>query len=230
MNNWLSALLALLIGASFTTGLRTAFAHQPEFNSYGSPTPDSAFIIEDIDLSLALFGALQDEQSIDYYRLDVPPGHELEFQLFVPFACETFRPRLAFIGPDVSGPPVPQALGLPPDLYVETQYLNQLGTYFETFDSSYYFVGPTINQIARGGTYYIAVYSTQDRPGTYMLSMGGGEEFSASDAWWDQKTSYDNCEVSEESYFSRLWQRFASGGSLLMVPFAGAVLLHRYLI
>ena len=68
---WLAFILAVMLAA----GVRSASAHQPTFNSDGSPTPESAFVIEDVGLSLALFGSLQEAGSVDYYRLDVPAGH-----------------------------------------------------------------------------------------------------------------------------------------------------------
>jgi hypothetical protein len=219
--------LILLVGVLSGVGLRTASAHQPTFNSNGSPTLERAFVIEDIGLSLALYGSLQEAGSVDFYRLNVPAGHKLDFQLFVPVACETFRPQMALIGPEVSGTPAPLEQELPSGMGVEAVALDEWGTFFEPFDPSFYFAGPNIRHVAQGGTYFIAVYSTQDRPGAYLLGMSGREDFSAGDNWREQKSTYDRCEVGANNWFWRQWRSFVAGGFLLVVPFVGAVLLRR---
>jgi hypothetical protein len=227
MKNWLLSWLAVIMSALLGVGLKTASAHQPTFNSEGSPTPESAFVIEDIGLSLALFGNLQEAGSVDYYRLDAPASHDMEFKLFVPVACETFRPQMALIGPEVSGSSPPLKLELPSGMGVDAIALEQWGTFFEPFDPSFYFAGPTIDHVAEGGTYFIAVYSTQDQSGAYMLGMSGREEFSAGENWREQKSAYDRCEVGANNWFWRQWRIFAAGGVLSFVPLVGGVALLR---
>jgi hypothetical protein len=123
MKRWQLVWLFLILGVFSGFGLRTASAHKPTFNSDGSPTPDSAFVIEDIGLSLALYGSLQRAGSVDFYRLDVPADHVIDVQLFVPLACEAYRPQLALIGPEVSGSPAPVRLELPSGMGVDAVLL-----------------------------------------------------------------------------------------------------------
>lgn len=227
MKSWRLFLFSTLIAALLTLGITTASAHQPTFNTNGSPTPESAFVIEDIDLSLAIYGSLPKSGTVDFYRLDVPTGHVLDFQLFVPFACEEYRPQMALIGPDVAGSSAPLKLKLPPGMGVAAVALEQWGTFFEPFDPSFYFAGPSIRHVAQGGTYFIAVYSTQDQPGVYLLGISGREEFSAGENWREQKSAYDRCEVGANNWFWRQWRSFVAGLALLLVPFFGLVLVRR---
>lgn len=220
-------LLALITSALLGVGLRTASAHQPTFNSEGSPTSASAFVIEDIGLSMALFGSLKEAGSVDFYRLDASAGHVMDFQLFVPVACEAFRPQMALIGPDVAGASSPLKLELPSGMGVDAVALEQWGQFFEPFDPSFYFAGPSIRHVAQGGTYFIAVYSTQDQPGAYMLGMSGREEFSAGENWRELKSAYDRCEVGANNWFWRQWRSFAAGGVLAFTSLVGAVVLIR---
>ena len=227
MKRWHFFWLFLIVGVFSGFGLRTASAHNPTFNSDGSPTPDNAFVIEDISLSLALYGSLQGTGSVDYYRLDVPADHVIDVQLFVPMACEAYRPQMALIGPEVSGTPTPMKIELPSGMGVDAVALEQWGTFFEPFDPSFYYSGPSIRHIAQGGTYFIAVYSTQDWPGVYLLGMSGREEFSAGENWREQKSAYDSCEVGANNWFWRQWRSFAAGGFLLFVPLVGVFMLRR---
>ena len=105
--------------------------------------------------------------------------------------------------------------------------LEQWGTFFEPFDPSFYFAGPRIRHVAQGGTYFIAVYSTQDQPGVYLLGISGREEFSAGENWREQKSAYDRCEVGANNWFWRQWRSFVAGSVLLLVPFFGLVLVRR---
>jgi hypothetical protein len=204
-----------------------AYAHTPTFNQQGSPSPEQAFVIDDVGLSLALFGTLREYGAADYYRLDVPDGHSLDFNLFVPMACEDFRPEIALIGPEVAGNSAAVDLEIPPDMNISAVAREQWGSFFEPFDPAFYFRGPGIRHIADGGTYYIVVYSTQDEPGNYMLGMSGREEFSAGDNWREQKSEYDRCEIGANNWFWRQWQKFLGGGVLLLIPFLGYFLARR---
>ena len=109
----------IVFAGTLWLGIGTVLAHTPTFNKEGSPSPKEAFIIEDVGLSLALFGTLQEYGAADYYRIDVPAGHTLDFSLFVPVACEDFRPELALIGPDVSGNPAAVKLEIPPNMNIK---------------------------------------------------------------------------------------------------------------
>lgn len=215
MKIWRLLWFTFSMAAVWWLGLMTAFAHVPTFNSEGSPTPEEAFIIEDIDLSLALFGDLQEAGSVDFYRLDVPEGHVMEFQLFVPVACDTFRPQMALAGADVIGSATALELELPAEMGVDAVSRDHWGMFFEPFDPSFYFAGPSIRHVARGGTYFVAVYSTQDQPGAYLLSMSGREEFSAGEGWRGEKSAYDSCEIGANNWFWRQWRSFLTGGVLL---------------
>lgn len=217
--------LALLFWLLLAAG--AVAAHQPTFNRQGSPSPEEAFVIDDVGLSLAIYGALQQAGAADYYRLEVPAGHRLDFQLFVPAACEGYRPQMALLGPEVDGQPPPIDLAVPDGLGVAAVAREEWGTFFEPFDPAFYAAGPTIDHQAAGGTYYVAVYNVADQAGAYLLGMAGREEFSGGDGWRSEKARYDRCEVGPNNWFWQNWRRLALAGTALLVVAGAALFVGR---
>lgn len=206
-------------------------AHQPFFNDAGSPTPEQAWVIEDVGLSAAIFGALRSAEGIDYYRLDVPAGYELDLQLFVPRACGAgFRPQLALAGDDVDDDrsSLPGQFVLPGLTGVKLYTRDEWGTFFEPFDPSVYAAGPEIQHTsAAGGTYYVVVFDQAGNKGSYMLGMGGREEFSGGEEWRSRKAAYDRCEVGQSNFWWANWRRFTFLSIGTLVIFGSGVYLYR---
>ena len=134
---------------------------------------------------------------------------------------------MALIGPDVSGKPAPVDPTLAAGMGENAVALDQWGVFFEPFDPSVYHAGPSIRHVAQGETYFIAVYSTQEQPGAYLLGMSGREEFSAGGNWREQKSVYDRCEVGANNWFWSMWRSLVAGGLLLLLPMAGVVCFRR---
>lgn len=191
----LFVMTALLLTAT------AALAHQPRYNNQGSPSPDDPFVIETIDVSLAIYGALTPDAVIDYYRIDVPTGHRLNFQVFVPQACsDALRPSIALLGADVEAGFI--GLTAVPDFFqpvagtavrAATLPAEQWGSFFEPFSGTTYFSGPELTHTAQGGTYYVAVFNTDGGTGTYLLSMAGREAFDRE--MRVQDADYEACEL-----------------------------------
>jgi hypothetical protein len=224
-----AALVAVLVTAVGT------LAHSPLFNDTGTPTPQSAFIISDIGLSVAILGGLRDANAVDYYRIDVPAGHTLDFGLLVPEGCGDFRPSMAFFGPDLtgSGGPLPARVVAPPGTVVIVPERAEWGTFFEPFDPSVYATGPEVRHTAAGGAYYVAVYHPDGETGAYLLSMAGREEFSGDADWRERKAAYDRCEIGQGDAASGLaesrpsWSRLAVMGLGAAAVAAGGVYVFK---
>ncbi len=192
---FLLAMMALLL---MTTAV---VAHQPRYNNQGSPSPDDPFVIETIDVSLAIYGALTPDAAIDYYRIDVPAGHRLDFQVFVPQACgDALRPSIALLGADVPAGLI--GLTAVPDFFqmvegtavrAATLPADQWGSFFEPFSGTTYFSGPEVTHAAQGGTYHVAVFNPDGGTGTYLLSMAGREAFDRETR--EQDADYEACEL-----------------------------------
>ncbi len=67
------------------------YAHQPLWNE-ASPNFETSYQIEEIRVSKAIFGDLEAGE-IDVYRMDVPPGFQLNISLFKG-NCKAFDPKL----------------------------------------------------------------------------------------------------------------------------------------
>ncbi len=146
-----------------------ALAHQPMWNE-GSSTPLSPFVIDEVEVSKAIFGELSSENTA-HFILTVPNDFNLDVSVFKGGACED-----AFL----------------PELWIMREG-KQTVTPFETLsnfesqavDGSWQayqghgltgFKGAEYKETLSAGTYGITVYAPQGK-GMYLLSLGGLERF-----------------------------------------------------
>jgi hypothetical protein len=152
--------------------LSFALAHQPYWNE-GSPTPEQAFVIENITVSKAIFGTLQAGE-VAYFKIDATENFMLDSSLFVGEGCsETFTPSLYLLSPNKSGEAtfaVPEGYGA---LSGEGDWkpFNTHGLVGRE--------GPAVNQMLFAGTYYLVV-EANEVGGFYLVSIAGSENFGGS--------------------------------------------------
>jgi hypothetical protein len=149
-----------------------ALAHQPYWNE-SSPTPEQAFVIENITVSKAIFGILQAGE-VAYFKIDATENFTLDSSLFVGEGCnETFSPQLYLLSPKKSGEAafaIPEGYGA---VLAEGSW--------QPF-STHGLVGregPAVNQMLFAGTYYLVV-EAKDAGGFYLVSIAGSENFGGS--------------------------------------------------
>ena len=189
----ISRLLLILFFAFGLSSVTAVFAYQPIFNEEGSPSIEEAFQIEEPELSSIIFGTLKSSNRIDYYRIDVPVGKTLWFQLFTPATCEGFKPEMVLIGPDIIANKTAVNLEIPKGMKARTFTEQQWGTYFDRTDPTLYQAGPAFQHVAQSTTYYIAVYHPDNQAGTYLLSMSGREATVEESEWRTQKDTFNAC-------------------------------------
>lgn len=218
-HRWLSLgiLIAVLIFPQ-----TEARAHSPIFNDAGSPTLADAFVIEEIEVSKAVLGAIRKAESIDYYRFDIPEGEVLSVSLFVPLACEGFYPQISLIGPGVEANATSIPLDAPPGLTPREFRLpaEEWGTYFEPFDPAFYHAGPKISIRGHSESQFLAIYSAENAVGAYMLGTSGAERWQPAENWRERKAAYDQCEIGKSNWFLGNWRAilfgFVTVGSLTL--------------
>ena len=186
-------LLLILVFVFSISSVTAVFAYQPIFNEKGSPSIDEAFLIEEPELSSIIFGTLKSSNRIDYYRIDVPVGKTLWFQLFTPATCEGFKPEMVLIGSDIVANKTVVNLEIPKGMEARTFTEQQWGTYFDRTDPTLYQAGPAFQHTAQSTTYYIAVYHPENQAGTYLLSMSGLEATVEESEWRAQKDTFNAC-------------------------------------
>jgi hypothetical protein len=149
-----------------------AFAHQPYWNE-SSPTPEQAFVIENITVSKAIFGTLQAGE-VAYFKIDLAENFILDSSLFVGEGCsETFNPSLYLLSPNKSG----EATFAIPEGYGASLAKGD----WQPF-STHGLVGReglAVNQMLFAGTYYLVV-EANDVGGFYLVSIAGSENFGGS--------------------------------------------------
>jgi hypothetical protein len=171
---------------SLTSFFSLTFAHQPYWNE-SSPTPEQAFVIENVTVSKALFGNLEAGE-VDYFRLDLPDNFIFDSSLFVGEGCsETFQPQLYLLSPkrtDEAPFAMPEGYGA------------LLGKGDWKPFSTHGLVGregPNINELLLSGTYYLVVQANK-ASGFYLVSLSGSENFGGSEDGREAIGRFNACE------------------------------------
>lgn len=170
----------MLLGAALSVWLLAsapvALAHQPGFNDTGSPSVAEAYVIEQMSVSKAIFGAIRATGTVDYYRFAVPAGFALSAKLYVPSArqCDDTRPALALIGADVAPAGDAGGLALPDGMLAAVVTAPEWGVW-SGHGLAPQLTGPTTQTTLGGGTYYLAVFDPSGATGEYDLVLGGAE-------------------------------------------------------
>jgi len=156
--------LALL--ATFSLSL--AAAHQPFWNP-GSSTPSSPYVIEEVEVSKAIFGEL--ETGSAHFILSVPDSFNLDVGVFKGDNCEEiFSPELwIFKEGKVTATPF-ESLANFSGQRIEGEWSAYRGHGLTGFKGAAY------QERLEAGTYSIVIHAPEGK-GVYLLSLGGLERW-----------------------------------------------------
>lgn len=164
-----------------------ALAHQPYWNE-SSPTPEQAFNIENVTVSKALFGNLEAGE-VDYFRLEVTDGFNLDSSLFVGGGCsENFSPQLYLLSPEKE---VGEVTFTVPDNYGTTLAEGDWKPYSGHGLNGR--EGPSLRETLSAGTYYLVVQGNEES-GFYMVSLGGSEAFGGGEGGREAIPRFNACQ------------------------------------
>lgn len=162
-------LLALLVALS----LSLATAHQSLWNP-GSSTPSSPYVIEEVEVSKAIFGELK-EAKVAHFILSVPDDFSLDIGVFKGGDCEeAFSPELWIFKEGKATPTPFESLANFSGQRIEGEWSAYRGHGLVGFKGAAY------RETLEAGTYSIVVYAPQGE-GMYLLSLGGLEQWGGSE-------------------------------------------------
>ena len=155
----------------FLFAITSSFAHQPILNSDEEMSPDKPYVIENPEISKAIYSTL--EGSDHYYVISSEKPFNFYAGLTVPKIndCDDFL-RFSFAVLDNDFHPIQEFDG--------QKY--QWWKWYEPYGKKWYWVGPEYGKefkssnIFDAGTYYIKVYN-KDNIGKYVLAVGDIEKF-----------------------------------------------------
>ena len=177
----------LITLATYLTLLSISFslAHQPLWNP-GSSTPATPYVIEEIEISKAIFGELTDA-SVAHFIITVPNNFELDVGVFKGGGCESsFSPELWIFE---EGKPTPTPFASLANF--SGQKID--GTWSEYKEHGLVgFKGAEYKKKLRAGTYSIVVYAPESN-GMYLLSLGGLEEWGGSEEGFAAIPRFNTC-------------------------------------
>ena len=155
----------------FLFAITSSFAHQPILNSDEEMSPDKPYVIENPEISKAIYSTL--EGSDHYYVISSEKPFNFYAGLTVPKIndCDDFL-RFSFAVLDN-------------DFHIIQEFDGQKyhwWKWYEPYGKKWYWVGPEYGKnfkssnIFDAGTYYIKVYN-KDNIGKYVLAVGDIEKF-----------------------------------------------------
>ena len=155
----------------FLFAITSSFAHQPILNSDEEMSPDKPYVIENPEISKAIYSTL--EGSDHYYVISSEKPFNFYAGLTVPKIndCDDFL-RFSFAVLDN-------------DFHTIQEFDGQKyhwWKWYEPYGKKWYWVGPEYGKnfkssnIFDAGTYYIKVYN-KDNIGKYVLAVGDIEKF-----------------------------------------------------
>ena len=155
----------------FLFAITSSFAHQPILNSDEEMSPDKPYVIENPEISKAIYSTL--EGSEHYYVISSEKPFNFYAGLTVPKIndCDDFL-RFSFAVLDNDFHTIQEFDG--------QKY--QWWKWYEPYGKKWYWVGPEYGKkfkssnIFDAGTYYIKVYN-KDNIGKYVLAVGDIEKF-----------------------------------------------------
>ena len=163
--------IKLLFFVVFLFALAPSFAHQPILNSDGEMSPDKPYVIENPEISKAIYSTLAGKDH--FYMISSDKPFNFYAGLTVPKIddCDDFL-RFSFAVLDNDVHTIQDFDG--------QNY--QWWEWYEPYGKKWYWVGPEYGKdfkssnVFDAGTYYINVYN-KDNVGKYVLAVGDIEKF-----------------------------------------------------
>ena len=178
---------SLLIGGLLVFSAVPVWAHKPTYSSDDYASPSTAFVIQDLDVSIVV----KDEVTCEFPELwltfeNAVPGRSVYVSLLTPYmdALADFRPSLAVIAPGLPPPPAsfPLAIGagsgaliidtsdVEPEIFYEQFSKRESRVLFEDWIS-----------LPQAGTGYIVAWDPLGQEGRLSVAVGTVEDFGPAD-------------------------------------------------
>jgi hypothetical protein len=170
----------------FAFGLSaTSSAHKPFFSDGQFSGPESAFPIEDIDVSIVLYHEVTCESQAVWLRFDNQAGDLLYHQVGVPYLerMSNYRPVLAVVAPglEMEDVPfeVPEGMGAK---ILETSWVQEPEEFLEPFTSTRsWILNDNLLELPAEGEGYVVAWHPEGLTGKLWVAVGTVEDFTPDD-------------------------------------------------
>lgn len=167
--------------------LGVAFAHKPWVagpDQYRSP--DSALFVDELDVSIALYGELSCAAPALWVSFEAEPGERLFVQLGLPELTrqQDWRPSVAVIAAGLPAPDVALPFELPAGLgawVFPTDAVDQPEPFFEPFSGTSSWILTTETVELPGGPGYVVAWDPAGLVGKLWVATGDRESFTTED-------------------------------------------------
>ena len=196
--------LAACLGVLLPAG---ALAHRPSF-SYGEyGGPDSAFVVDDPDISIVIYHTLETGKEQLWLTFEAAAGDALFVQLATPVIerLRDYYPAMAILASGLPDPPDGLPFAVPDGLGAVVYAVNadtQVNEFYEPFTgtSSWIYVTESYT-LPEAGKGYIVGWDPAAKPGKLWVGVGTVEDFSGmdmsqADSLFDQLATFHETEVT----------------------------------
>ncbi len=167
-------LLLLLISIGSLT-----FAYKPVFVVTGdNNTFEKAETLEDLSIPKLVYGRLETDSEVDFYKFVVASKTNLNIKLLVPYKSENseFLPSLVILGKDINPSSAKVPFAFPSDqkpLVLHDSYQSARTVFYESSLWEYFYAGPEISlDFSPEFEYTIAIYTPAKKTGDYAVGIG----------------------------------------------------------
>ena len=173
--------------------IASALAHQPFVVSDTASAPESAFVVEEPEVSIVVYAEPTCDEPNVWLTLDAEPGDEVFFQLGIPVAdaLDDWRPRVALVAPGLPevdlGFPLPEGTGAV--VYTAAADPTRFDEPF-TGTSSWILVEEEVT-LPEGGPAWLVAWSPDGTVARLWVAVGTVERFGDED-WARIRTLLDD--------------------------------------
>ena len=176
--------LGLIFGLTtwFCLSTNIAEGHRPAFPDGSNRTQDSAFLLDDIDISQAIYQILEKDQQVWLsFDPEISNTQTAIIQLGIPVLEETeyFRPMVAVLGKNlgkINLPfPIPEGLGA---IVYESTQTNPIRKFHEPYtNTNSWILIEDEFQVLDKNIHYIVIFSKTNQSGKFWFATGTREVF-----------------------------------------------------
>ena len=164
---------------------QSAWAHKPFFSDGQYLSPETAWQIDDIEISIVMYHEVTCSSQALWLKFDNEPGDLIYHQIGIPHLerMQNYRPVVAVVAPGLPETDVPFELpaGMGAQI-LNTYWVDEPEEFLEPFTSTRsWILNDYLLQLPEGGGGYVVAWHPEGMTGKFWVAVGTVEDFTSED-------------------------------------------------